>query len=468
MSDRRSGNRQRRDGRNNDQRSENRNRGNRSSRQQNNRDRDDGGGGVSSRNSGAEASRRPIILAKPDRDKDKDFPSLSAATGGGNDSSAANSDPTRKPVLLSRRGEAAQNSSGGTASTEKISSPSRPTKATTSLPTASAPNESNAADFGVTFKKLPVPSRCFKLIDENQFSESIMSYLSEDNTDFRVVGIVGQQSTGKTCLINALVNETQGGEPARHFRPQSFDKQMLSEQCTNGVNVWIGPNRVIYLDTQGLMSGAVLDRVIVQAEKKYSEFGSAENTLEVQSLQLLGFLMNICHVIIVVQDWFCDEDQLFQLKIAESLKPRQPAPATLEDHAQIVDYYPDLLFVQNKASSGDFSTTVLNAKRQHLREVMEQSSLKYDTSLTDGEDVFNFCAVPNFDEEYSQTAARTVTATTPHFEEAVRNLRHAVSKAKARPLSSSKLTESGWLAFAQRSWNTVKNYSFYMEYNRLL
>jgi len=49
-----------------------------------------------------------------------------------------------------------------------------------------------------------------------------------------------------------------------------------------------------------------MDRTI-QLEKKYSsEFSSTENTVEVHSLQQLGFLMSVCHTMLLVQDWATD------------------------------------------------------------------------------------------------------------------------------------------------------------------
>ncbi len=76
---------------------------------------------------------------------------------------------------------------------------------------------------------------------------------------------------------------------------------MLAEHCTNGINAWISPQRVIYLDCQALNSSSILDRSI-HSEKRYpSEFGASENTLELHSLQLAGFLFNVCHVVVFVQ-----------------------------------------------------------------------------------------------------------------------------------------------------------------------
>ncbi len=57
------------------------------------------------------------------------------------------------------------------------------------------------------------------------------------------------------------------------------------------------------------------------------------------------------------------------------------------------------------------------------------------------------------------------------FHDLCGSLRRAVlsSSASRRPLTTSmRQTEKSWFQFAQKSWEGVKNSSFYMEYNRLL
>lgn len=68
---------------------------------------------------------------------------------------------------------------------------------------------------------------------------------------------------------------------------------------------------MILLDCQPFNSIAVLDELI-QSENKRSnlvtEFLPLENSGEIYGLQLTAFLMSVCHVLIVVQDWFFDSN----------------------------------------------------------------------------------------------------------------------------------------------------------------
>ena len=113
---------------------------------------------------------------------------------------------------------------------------------------------------------------------------------------------------------------------------QTFEKQMLSEHCTTGLNAWITPERVILIDCQPLLSASILDRSI-QVDKKYcNEFNnSLEDTVEMHSLQMIGFLANVCHKLILVQDYFVDPHLIKLIQAAEMLKPSSPARVSFED-----------------------------------------------------------------------------------------------------------------------------------------
>ena len=179
-----------------------------------------------------------------------------------------------------------------------------------------------------------------------------------------------------------------------------------------------------------------------------------------------GFLMNICHVICLVQDWFVDIDQMEFVKMAEALKPSAPALSSYEDNSPSVEYYPGLIYVHNKASAGDFSLSSMREKQEHLKEIMEPTSqLHFSSGITTGGDVFNLSIIPEIDTDSADNSIISVTA----LDEASMQLRQAVNKVVPRPLSTNvKMTELGWLQHAQKTWDQVKNSSFYMEYNRLL
>lgn len=88
--------------------------------------------------------------------------------------------------------------------------------------------------------------------------------------------------------------------------------------CTNGIDFYVTKNRVIYLDTQPILSGSTIDYSNYEQKKNPADFVGNDLNLELQSLQFLAFLYSVCHVVIFVQDWFVDPNlmrYIFEKKI---------------------------------------------------------------------------------------------------------------------------------------------------------
>lgn len=65
------------------------------------------------------------------------------------------------------------------------------------------------------------------------------------------------------------------------------------------------------MDSQPFNSIAVLDELIQSDNKRsnlVNEFLPIENSGEIYGLQQTAFLMSVCHILIVVQDWFFDSN----------------------------------------------------------------------------------------------------------------------------------------------------------------
>jgi len=91
------------------------------------------------------------------------------------------------------------------------------------------------------------------------------------------------------------------------FQIQDLSHYESSTNCTTGIDFFITKNRVIYLDTQPILSGFVIDSAATFDQKKGApDFMNSDSNLELQSLQFAAFLFSVCHVIIFVQDWFVD------------------------------------------------------------------------------------------------------------------------------------------------------------------
>ncbi len=103
---------------------------------------------------------------------------------------------------------------------------------------------------------------------------------------------------------------------------------LTSTHCTSAFDLFVSENRIFFIDTPPLMSPSLMEKLIYQESKKSSfassqsqtfsggsqitsgDFTCLENALEIMSLQTAAFLLSVCHVVILMQDWFYDPNIL--------------------------------------------------------------------------------------------------------------------------------------------------------------
>ena len=379
----------------------------------------------------------PVILAKPNAEKAKE-PSIKSD----------NEPRNEKRQLLSRKESSKAEDSRSTDSPKSSSSIDNVTSSTR-----------------VKDSDSYVPVRNLKLIDDHLFCEPLYDYMSENN-DFIVIGVIGCQSVGKSQLLNALINQqkSKSEEKSRMFRVQTFEKQMLSEHCTNGVNSWVGENRIIYLDSQPLFSNSVLDRS-AQLEKKYSfEFSGAENTNCVHSLQIISYFMSICHLVLVVQEGSqCDSELMDKIKMSELLKPAVMASASFEDPDTLVEYAPEVTFVHNKLETSEMNTETYQRLRNDYNSTFQDNSVGFRYKNSKNE--VNLLLLPDLEANEN----RVPMDDNYSFDSAIISLRQSLSRLQMRPFTSNvKQSEKNWFQHCQKTWEQIKTSNFYLEYSRLL
>lgn len=118
------------------------------------------------------------------------------------------------------------------------------------------------------------------------------------------------------------------------FKCQEYEHEITAAHCTSGIDLYVTPNRMLLLDTQPVMSASVYERIsnldlssntTITNAKKYqgtsvpsSSTGASigdvglltnmDGALEIHSLQMAAFVLSVCHIVILVQDWFFDPD----------------------------------------------------------------------------------------------------------------------------------------------------------------
>ncbi|CAH8872573.1 unnamed protein product [Trichobilharzia szidati] len=194
-----------------------------------------------------------------------------------------------------------------------------------------------------------------KLIDEQlKFADlKTLQNLFVDNSGFLVVGAIGLQGSGKSSILNILANHISDDCSIFDgpFDVQSVDNIINNSPCTGGVNLYITQDRVILLDVQPILSFALTNYHIHMATSAETPSTSANQTgnspltgpgkwnlevwAEMASMQLVAFLVNVCHVVLVVSDNLnTAPTQLHRfIDRAISLKPTVFTPNVIPSHA---------------------------------------------------------------------------------------------------------------------------------------
>uniref|UniRef100_A0A8C6E403 Nonsense-mediated mRNA decay factor SMG9 n=1 Tax=Moschus moschiferus TaxID=68415 RepID=A0A8C6E403_MOSMO len=350
--------------------------------------------------------------------------------------------------------------------------------------------------------KLLPPERMkhsIKLVDDQMnWCDSAIEYLL-DQTDVLVVGVLGLQGTGKSMVMSLLsANTPEEDQRAYVFRAQSAEMKERGGNQTSGIDFFITQERIVFLDTQPILSPSILDHLINNDRKLPPEYNLPHTYVEMQSLQIAAFLFTVCHVVIVVQDWFTDLSLYRFLQTAEMVKPSTPSPSHESSSSSGSDegteYYPHLVFLQNKARREDFCPRKLRQMHLMIDQLMAHSHLRYKGTLSmlqcnvfpglppdflDSE--VNLFLMPFMDSETEgETPPRAGPGSSPlfsllpgyrghpSFQSLVSKLRSQVMSMARPQLSHTILTEKNWFHYAARIWDGVKKSSALAEYSRLL
>ena len=139
-----------------------------------------------------------------------------------------------------------------------------------------------------------------RLLDENMTWQDGLQEFLLDQPDFLVVGVLGKERTGKSTLMSYLA----GGRPLDAKAELVFNRQTST---TSGVQAFVTSERTILLDVQPLLSSSVLDKAIAQDKKHITnDYKFHENYIELQSIELACFILSVCNVVLLTEDWFTD------------------------------------------------------------------------------------------------------------------------------------------------------------------
>ncbi|XP_058679126.1 nonsense-mediated mRNA decay factor SMG9 isoform X6 [Ammospiza caudacuta] len=409
--------------------------------------------------------KTPIILAKPPAERQQLPP---AAPKAGPAQAPPPPAPAPPIVLMKARGEEGRGGGGASAAPGEGPQQAPPTEREGPRPTQPvyqlhsrglAPPA--ALDPAQAQARLAAPEKMkssIKLVDEQMnWCDSALEFLLEQ-TDVLVVGALGLQGTGKSTVMSLLAGNQPEEDPRSFvFRPQPPELRERGGAQTGGIDLFITQERVLFLDTQPILSPAHLDHLINNDRKLPPEFALPHAYVETQSLQIAAFLFTVCHVVLLVQDWFTDLGLYRFLQTAEMVKPPTPSPSHDSSGAgpeEPSEYYP------------------------HLGSLSMRELLPGAPPGAPPEPEVNLFLLPPLEEEPEDALPRggggALFPALPPFRGRgglgglLARLRGRVLAAARSQLSHSLLTERNWFHYAARIWDGVKKSSALAEYGRLL
>uniref|UniRef100_A0A673J9K5 SMG9 nonsense mediated mRNA decay factor n=1 Tax=Sinocyclocheilus rhinocerous TaxID=307959 RepID=A0A673J9K5_9TELE len=427
--------------------------------------------------------KTPIILAKPPGERCKPSAPASGAPS------------LEKPIMLIKTRDeggkpgntpdvAPSVSGAGTAKLEREGQrPTQPVYQIQNRGMGSAAS-GGAVDPVIGQTKLLPPEKMkhsIKLVDDQMnWCDSAMEYL-RDQTDMLVVGVIGLQGTGKSTIMSLLsANSPEEDQRAYVFRAQAQEIKERAGNQSSGIDFYITQERVIFLDTQPILSPSILDHLINNDRKLPPEYNLPHTYVEMQSLQITAFLFTVCQVKSSHLYLYTVSISRF-LQTAEMLKPSTPSASHDSTGSSGADdaseYYPHIVFLQNNARREEFCPRNLKKMHMAIDKLMAHSHLKYKGTLSMLD--FNLFLLPMMENDGEDALTRAGSGPPlfsllpgyrghPSFSSLVSKFRSQILAMSRSQLSHTILTEKNWFHYAARIWDGVKKSSALSEYSRLL
>ncbi|KRY60294.1 Protein SMG9 [Trichinella britovi] len=320
------------------------------------------------------------------------------------------------------------------------------------------------------------PAAAVPLITENmQWCEQFEDYLDDQCKNFFVVGVIGPRGVGKSTLMSMIGGNYSSDMYRRYkFRPASKETTESMWYQTAGVQIYVNRHRTILLDSEPIPSIAVMRNSMRAKYRNKSEASNMLTSSANQSLSVAAFLLQVCHLVIVLFESFVDADLMKFLLSAEEMKPTNK----LTEQFGKVDRMPHIVFIQNKARGEDFEPDAYLKKSELLKEYTKNTSLNCTCDFSMPKYVFradreqqlkiNLYILPNIKPRGYKPEVSPIDYRCPEYDDLMKDLIEQINYLRKKIISTHVFVdEKSWFQYARRIWELTKSSNLIDSYSRL-
>lgn len=183
---------------------------------------------------------------------------------------------------------------------------------------------------------------CELVYSNFEMNKRASEYLSDSNVFFKVVGVIGTKGSGKSTILNSLVQERLKSDDHRKIFPEFREGRNLS-----GLQMFITNDRTILLDFQESF------------------------TNEADTIKMIMFALSLCHVLLIVQNDYLDMNLMKHVIFAEMMK--------FNTGNRMCPDGPNVIFVKNRTTALDVAQGRVEVWRKVLEKLFRDSKLNIYT-----------------------------------------------------------------------------------------
>uniref|UniRef100_A0AC35TTI6 Protein SMG9 n=1 Tax=Rhabditophanes sp. KR3021 TaxID=114890 RepID=A0AC35TTI6_9BILA len=141
--------------------------------------------------------------------------------------------------------------------------------------------------------------------DSSDFEASLKDLLSDTNTDYTVVSIIGEQGCGKSSMASLLCGNTAYELPKKPvFRLYNSTSSKLPRPNAPKAEMFITKSSLIVIDLKAILPKSSIPTFIKRGKDYFSKEKdmTTEEWIEVEQMKLLAFALSVSHTVMLVAD----------------------------------------------------------------------------------------------------------------------------------------------------------------------